>query len=274
MIRMNGLKRVTFITLSMVFISLSIQSSPPVTTSKVHGGTTKSIYEDQFEGSLAEPTHDQQNFYDATVSDAMELYSISAKRLVIVQDKPGTKPWDHESELIINKKQRIYGRENQFVTETVSYGRLKIKSEYAKQYLCVKNDGVISLKQNADSSKNHRSRKRCLFNMNLTQLMHITLSVYIGKTTWYLTVKDDVISMTDNLRSNELERSFMWLPTMSGTSLAPSRLRSFDDKSRTVCDSSNKRITNQIKKIKELQNEVNKLNDEIEKMKLENLKKN
>ena len=103
--------------------------------------------------------------------------------------------------------------------------------------------------------------------------MHVKLSVETGKTTWYLTVKDDVITMTESSRSNELERSFMWLPTKSASSIAASRLRSFDDKVSTVCDSSNKKIENQANKIKDLQNQVTKLEEEIEKLRTAEFRK-
>lgn len=48
--------------------------------------------------------------------------------------------------------------------------------------------------------------------------MHIKLSLEAAnKIRYYLSVKDDIISLREEKDSTELERSFIWLPTKSAT---------------------------------------------------------
>lgn len=47
--------------------------------------------------------------------------------------------------------------------------------------------------------------------------MHIKLSVETSSNLkWYLTVKDDIVGLTQADGSTELEKSFIWLPAKSG----------------------------------------------------------
>ncbi|XP_066913568.1 uncharacterized protein [Clytia hemisphaerica] len=169
-----------------------------------------------------------------TRSDAMQLYSIRSKQIVKVKEV-SEKAWEQPNyELTMTPKSRSR-RDNKFVTETVSYQRLKIRSADNQKYLCARTNGEIVFKNKAD--KKNKPRKRCLFHWEFTKQMHIQLSLEAGdKKRYYLSVKDNLIKLREKEETTEIERSFIWLPTKplkgQGTRLPMSgnerRSRTFD----------------------------------------------
>ncbi|XP_066913569.1 uncharacterized protein [Clytia hemisphaerica] len=190
-----------------------------------------------------------------TRSDAMQLYSIRSKQIVKVKEV-SEKAWEQPNyELTMTPKSRSR-RDNKFVTETVSYQRLKIRSADNQKYLCARTNGEIVFKDTADkeekvasvpdglreyssnkADKKNKPRKRCLFHWEFTKQMHIQLSLEAGdKKRYYLSVKDNLIKLREKEETTEIERSFIWLPTKplkgQGTRLPMSgnerRSRTFD----------------------------------------------
>jgi len=125
--------------------------------------------------------------------------------------------WDDDYELRAIKSNRKGGKRNKFVTETVTYGKLKIRSEENKMYICAKNNGHIVFKNKAERSlgKKKRTRRRCLFKWSFTEEKHIQLYISSGGRDWYLAVQDNIVNLQPKERSTPKERSFIWLPTRS-----------------------------------------------------------
>lgn len=103
--------------------------------------------------------------------------------------------------------------------------------------------------------------------------MHIKLSLEAAdKKRYYLSVKDDVISLREEKDSTELERSFIWLPTKS----AANRFRKHNPMGRSFpmkkdgtdnkLQYCNKKDFVQQEKIKYLESELIKLTEKLEKL--------
>lgn len=152
--------------------------------------------------------------YQSAHSDAMQLYSIGAGQLVMVQNTGQV--WDYEYELSAMRTKGNGGKRNKFVTETISYGKLKIRSEENKMYICAKSSGHIVFKNKAE--RNKRPRRRCLFKWSFTEEKHIQLSLSSGGKDWFLAVQDGIVRLQPIDRCTEKERSFIWLPTRSANS--------------------------------------------------------
>jgi hypothetical protein len=220
-----------------------------------------------------------------TKSDAMQLYSIGSKQIVKVKDSR-EKSWEQPNyELSMTHKSRGR-RDNKFVTETVSYQRLKIRSVDNQKYLCARTNGEIVFKESADkevneatsslylptkADKKNKARKRCLFHWEFTKHMHIQLSLEAGdKKRYYLSVKDNVIKLREKQNTTEFERSFIWLPTGQGrnhVTLNQDRSRKFDDNpvfGESVAVSVLKEKDQQIEM---LLKEVSRLKNQIEEIK-------
>jgi len=185
-------------------------ASPRVTHITKSRHNNQDVYKEHWTKSL-----DDVNGYQATTaSDAMQLYSIGAGQLVMVQNTG--QPWDHEYELSAKRKNVLIGKQHKFVTETVTYGVLKIRSEENNMYICAKSNGNIIFKESADNIKKNQPRRRCLFMWSFTKEKHIQLSVKSGdRKEWYLAVKDGIVKLMHQTHSSPKERSFIWLPTSS-----------------------------------------------------------
>lgn len=194
-------------------------------------------------------------------SDAMKLYSISAKKFLKVKEEKGEKSWAPIFQMSLTSKKDTY--KNKFVTESVMYHNLRIRSPSSKNYICGNNKGDIIFKPSAfrgrkSASKGQKSRRRCEFTWDFTSQMHIELQ--IEALSLYLAVKNNQVILVRKEESTELERSFIWIPTRN---LRP-RGRSFsDDMEENTCDSMSQKLRKLSSRVKKLNESIFSLNSEM-----------
>lgn len=251
--------------LGLIVLTLSEASSPPIARRQPKYTTYKGIWLDNIQNQNPNVPLEHQ-----TKSDAMQLYSIRSKQIVKVKETQ-EKSWEQPKyELTMTPKTKGR-RDNKFVTETVSYQRLKIRSADNQKYLCARTNGEIVFKRKAD--KKNKPRKRCLFHWEFTRQMHIQLSLEAGdKKRYYLSVRDNVIRLREKQDTTELERSFIWLPTKSlkgqvrvSSPFSNGRSRKFGDeplfgkRTKDVLMEKDQKIEKLKKKVADLQDQVQKI---------------
>lgn len=270
--------------LGLIVLTLSEASSPPIARRQPKYTTYKGIWLDNIQNQNPNVPLEHQ-----TKSDAMQLYSIRSKQIVKVKETQ-EKSWEQPKyELTMTPKTKGR-RDNKFVTETVSYQRLKIRSADNQKYLCARTNGEIVFKETADKQNNededgnrahparkadkkNKPRKRCLFHWEFTRQMHIQLSLEAGdKKRYYLSVRDNVIRLREKQDTTELERSFIWLPTKSlkgqvrvSSPFSNGRSRKFGDeplfgkRTKDVLMEKDQKIEKLKKKVADLQDQVQKI---------------
>ena len=144
-------------------------------------------------------------------SDVMMLFSIANKKYLQIKRKDRPRKFKLVS---ASKTEKSYSDKSMlFVTETVSYHKFKIKLAQKDVYLCAKRNGKFSFKDDPENMHGH-TRKRCLFNWDLTSQMHVRLFVVTKNGTWHLSAfSDGSVKFLREKQAPEINRSFIWLPT-------------------------------------------------------------
>ena len=121
-------------------------------------------------------------------------------------------------------QRRINIVESKYVSESsATFWKIKIVTlvfNKCSPFQRARNNSFYFICQESASHKN-KPRKRCLFTWEFTRKMHIKLYVEKYSDKWYLTVTDDVVSLKKESDSNELQKSFIWIPAqrqIGGTS--------------------------------------------------------